>query len=82
MNFITFKFTQQKLFTVKNLKKLSRNDLKTLKGGGGDSVCGMTCASGQVISMHHCSSCEPLSGGKGMGCVYDSVIDLGGKPAP
>ncbi len=42
MNFITFKFTQQKLFTVKNLKKLLRNDLKTLKGGGGDSVCGMT----------------------------------------
>ncbi|WP_128414582.1 bacteriocin-like protein [Chryseobacterium sp. Leaf201] len=67
---------------MKNLKKLSRNDLRRLTGGSGDNVCGMTCSSGQVISMHHCSSCEPLSGGAGMGCVYDSVIDLGDKRAP
>lgn len=67
---------------MKNLKKLSRNDLRKLTGSGtGDTVCGMTCASGQVIAMHHCNSCEPLSGGAGMGCVYDSPIDLGGKIA-
>lgn len=61
---------------MKNLKKLSRNELKTLHGGG-NLVCGMTCSSGKVISIHHCDSCAPMSGGAGMGCVAGSGIGSG-----
>ncbi len=67
---------------MKNLRKLSRNELRKFTGAGGDNVCGMTCSSGQVISMHHCDSCAPLSNGAGMGCVYESSVDLGGRKAP
>lgn len=58
---------------MKNLKKLSRNRLKTVQGGG-NAVCGMTCSSGKVISMHHCDSCAPMTGGAGMGCVAGGGI--------
>lgn len=62
---------------MKNLKKLSRNELRKLSGGEGNLVCGMTCSSGQVISMHHCDSCAPLSGGSGMGCGVESPFGKG-----
>ncbi|MBL1223178.1 hypothetical protein JET18_20200 [Chryseobacterium sp. L7] len=70
---------------MKNLKKLSRNELRKLTGGEGSLVCGMTCSSGKVISMHHCDSCAPMSGGAGMGCGVKSngigtSTDLGRGP--
>lgn len=65
---------------MKNLKKLSRTELRKLSGGEGSLVCGMTCSSGKVISMHHCDSCAPMSGGAGMGCGVNTSI-LGRGPA-
>ena len=45
---------------MKNLKKLSRENLRTISGG---KSCASSCADGSMVSISSCSSCIEYSGG-------------------
>ncbi|WP_455423405.1 bacteriocin-like protein [Chryseobacterium taklimakanense] len=52
---------------MKNIKKLSRNSLKAIKGGNMESTCSKVCRNGWVATVTCSGSCSS-SDGKWAGC--------------